>query len=220
MIRLAIVDDQALIRAGLARILSPADGFELVAEASDGAEGVQVAADHALDVVLMDIRMRGMDGIEATRAIRRADGPPVLILTTFDDDETLADAIDAGAAGFALKESPAEDLIRAVQVVAAGGSWIDPLVTPRVLASFRAAAPRGDAGAPDVDELTERENEVLRLMAVGATNTEIAEDLDVGEATVKTHVGNIFAKLAVRDRVGAIIWAYDHGLVQPDPPAG
>ena len=217
MIRLAIVDDQALIRAGLARILSPADGFDLVAEASDGAEGVQVAADHALDVVLMDIRMRGMDGIEATRAIRDADGPPVLILTTFDDDETLADAIEAGAAGFALKESPAEDLIRAVQVVADGGSWIDPLVTPRVLASFRAAAPRSDT-PDDVETLTERENEVLRLMAVGATNTEIAEDLAVGEATVKTHVGNIFAKLAVRDRVGAIIWAYDHGLVQPDPP--
>lgn len=217
MIRLAIVDDQALIRAGLARILSPADGFELVAEASDGAEGVRVAGDEILDVVLMDIRMRGMDGIEATRAIRDADGPPVLILTTFDDDETLADALDAGAAGFALKESPAEDLIRAVQVVAGGGSWIDPLVTPRVLASFRAASPRGDAGG-DVEALTERENDVLRLMAVGATNTEIAEDLDVGEATVKTHVGNIFAKLAVRDRVGAIIWAYDHGLVQPDPP--
>ncbi|MEM7286381.1 MAG: response regulator transcription factor [Actinomycetota bacterium] len=219
MIRLAIVDDQALIRAGLARILSPADGFDLVAEASDGAEGVRLAADHALDVVLMDIRMRGMDGIEATRAIRGADGPPVLILTTFDDDETLADAIDAGAAGFALKESPAEDLIRAVQVVASGGSWIDPLVTPRVLASFRAASPAADPPT-DVEELTERENEVLRLMAVGATNTEIAEDLDVGEATVKTHVGNIFAKLAVRDRVGAIIWAYDHGLAQPDPPAG
>ena len=218
MIRLAIVDDQALIRAGLARILSPADGFELVAEAGDGAEGVSVVADHDLDVVLMDIRMRGMDGIEATRAIRRADGPPVLILTTFDDDETLAEAIDAGAAGFALKESPAEDLIRAVEVVAGGGSWIDPLVTPRVLPSFRASASRPDAPA-DVGELTERENEVLRLMAVGATNTEIAEDLDVGEATVKTHVGNIFSKLAVRDRVGAIIWAYDHGLVQPDPPA-
>ena len=219
MIRLAIVDDQALIRAGLARILSPADGFDLVAEAADGAEGVQVAARDDLDVVLMDIRMRGMDGNEATRRIRAADGPPVLILTTFDDDETLADALAAGAAGFALKEAPAEDLIRAVEVVARGGSWIDPLVTPRVLASFRAAAPRNPP-ATAVDELTERENEVLRLMAVGATNTEIAEDLDVGEATVKTHVGNIFAKLAVRDRVGAIIWAYDHGLVQPDPPAG
>ncbi len=217
MIRLAIVDDQALIRAGLARILSPADGFDLVAEAADGAEGVEVVAAHTLDVVLMDIRMRGMDGVEATRRIRDAEGPPVLILTTFDDDETLADALDAGAAGFALKEAPAEDLIRAVEVVAGGGSWIDPLVTPRVLASFRAATPRRHTAA-SVEELTERENEVLRLMAVGATNTEIAEDLDVGEATVKTHVGNIFAKLAVRDRVGAIIWAYDHGLVQPDPP--
>ena len=218
MIRLIVVDDQALIRTGLIRILAPEDGFEVVAECADGNEAIAAAAEHGPDVVLMDIRMRGLDGIEATKTIVAADGPPVLILTTFDDDETLADAIDAGAAGFALKESPAEDLIRATQVVAGGGSWIDPLVAPRVMASFR-ASPDAPTAA-DLEELTERENDVLRLMAVGATNTEIAEDLDVGEATVKTHVSNIFAKLSVRDRVGAIIYAYDHGLVQPDPPTG
>lgn len=218
MIRLIVVDDQALIRTGLIRILGPADGFEVVGECADGTEAIAATAEHEPDVVLMDIRMRGLDGIEATKAIVAAGGPPVLILTTFDDDETLADAIDAGAAGFALKESPAEDLIRATQVVAGGGSWIDPLVAPRVMAAFRASP---HAPPPtNLEELTDRENEVLRLMAVGATNTEIAEDLDVGEATVKTHVSNIFAKLSVRDRVGAIIYAYDHGLVQPDPPTG
>ena len=219
MIRLIIVDDQALIRTGLIRILSPTDGFEVVAECADGEAAIAAVADHEADAVLMDIRMRGMDGIEATRAIRDADGPPVLILTTFDDDETLAAALDAGAAGFALKESPAEDLIRAVEIVAGGGSWIDPLVTPRVLASYRRTMPPSTTTAT-VEELTDRENDVLRLMAAGAINTEIAEDLDVSEATVKTHVSNIFAKLAVRDRAGAIIYAYDHGLVEPDPPPG
>lgn len=219
MIRLIVVDDQVLIRAGLIRILSPADGFEIVAECSDGAEGVAAARRHDVDAVLMDIRMRGMDGIEATRAIAALDDPtPVLILTTFDDDESLAAALDAGAAGFALKEAPAEDLIRAVEVVARGGAWIDPLVAPRVLASLRReTSTREPARA---GELTTRENEVLRLIAAGATNTEIAEDLTVSEATVKTHVSNIFSKLGVRDRAGAIIYAYDHGLAQPDPPGG
>ena len=220
MIRLIVVDDQVLIRAGLIRILSPADGFEIVAECSDGAEGVAAVESHEADVVLMDIRMRGMDGIEATRRIAaRPDPPPVLILTTFDDDESLAAALEAGAAGFALKEAPAEDLIRSVEVVANGGAWIDPLVAPRVLASLR-RSPDGEAAAPTAPDLTDRENDVLRLIAAGATNTEIAEDLKVGEATVKTHIGNIFSKLGVRDRAGAIIYAYDHGLAHPDPPAG
>ena len=218
MISLIVVDDQPLVRAGLIRILTPHDGFEVVAECSDGAEALEAVRCVDADAVLMDIRMRGIDGIEATRHIADRDkAPPVLILTTFDDDETLAAAIDAGAAGFALKESRAEDLIRAVEIVARGGSWIDPLVTPRVLASFRAST-RSPDGSHTLANLTERENEVLRLMAAGATNSEIADDLSVGEATVKTHVGNIFSKLAVRDRVGAIIYAYDHGLAQPDPP--
>lgn len=217
MIRVIIVDDQALIRSGLIRILSPADGFDIVAECDDGVEAVRIARPDAADVVLMDIRMRRMDGIEATRRIVAGGGPPVLILTTFDDDDVLADALDAGAAGFSLKEAPAEDLMRAVEVVAAGAAWIDPLVTPRVLQSFRS---RPRAAAADVAVLTERENDVLRLMAAGATNTEIAADLGVGDATVKTHIGNIFAKLSVRDRAGAIIYAYDHGLARPDPPTG
>lgn len=215
MIRLVVVDDQALIRAGLVRILSPDDGFEVVAECGDGCEALAALEQHSCDVVLMDIRMRGMDGIEATRAIRDLDGPPVLILTTFDDDDTLAEALAAGAAGFALKESPAEDLIRACEVVSGGGSWLDPLVTPRVIQSYRRA--RHGAGAA-IPALTDRENDVLRLMAAGANNGEIATDLGVGEATVKTHVGNVFAKLGVRDRAGAIIYAYDHALVEPDPP--
>ena len=216
-----IVDDQALIRAGLARILSPAEGFEVVAECEDGAEALTAVDHHPVDVVLMDIRMRGMDGIEATsRLRRRPESPPVLILTTFDDDETLAGALHAGAAGFALKESPAEDLIRAVQVCARGGAWIDPLVTPRVLDAYRVNRGASAAGPGLLDELTDRENDVLRLMAAGATNPEIAADLGVGEATVKTHVGHVFSKLGVRDRAGAIIYAYDHGLVQPDPPGG
>lgn len=217
MIRLMIVDDQALIRAGLARILAPEEGFSVVAECSDGEEALSSLDDTAIDVVLMDIRMRGMDGITATKLIRELDEPPpVLILTTFDDDELLGGALEAGAAGFSLKESPAEDLIRAVGVVAAGGAWLDPLVTPRVLESYRRVRPT--AASSPVTDLTDRENDVLRLMAAGATNGEIADDLVVSEATVKTHISNIFAKLAVRDRAGAIIYAYDHGLVHPDPP--
>lgn len=220
MISVIVVDDQPLIRSGIIRILSPDEGFEIVAECADGAAAVAAVTEHRCDVVLMDIRMRGMDGIEATRTISaRSDAPPVLIITTFDDDDVLAAALDAGAAGFTLKESPAEDLIRATQAVAAGASWIDPVVAPRVLTAYRRGGrPRGTRQV--VDELTDREHDVLRLIAVGATNAEIAEDLDVSEATVKTHIGNVFAKLRVRDRAGAIIFAYDHGLVEPDPPAG
>lgn len=220
MISVIVVDDQPLIRSGIMRILSPDDGFEIVAECDDGAAAIAAVAEHRCDVVLMDIRMRGVDGIEATRAISaRADAPPVLIITTFDDDDVLAAALDAGAAGFTLKESPAEDLIRATQAVAAGASWIDPVVAPRVLAAYRRTGrPRETQRV--VDQLTSREHDVLRLVAVGATNAEIADDLEVSEATVKTHIGNLFAKLQVRDRAGAIIFAYDHGLVEPDPPAG
>ena len=218
MIRVMLVDDQALIRAGLARILSPADGFDVVAEFDDGSSAVEAVRTIATDVVLMDIRMRVMDGIEATRIISSLDhAPPVLILTTFDDDDTLASALGAGAAGFALKESSAEDLIRACEVVAGGGAWLDPLVTPRVMAAYRRNRPQNPTTAP-VGKLTARENDVLRLMAAGANNAEIAADLIVGDATVKTHVSNIFSKLGVRDRAGAIIYAYDHGLVEPDPP--
>ncbi|HEX6755436.1 MAG TPA: response regulator transcription factor [Mycobacteriales bacterium] len=211
-VRVLLVDDQPLVRAGLRYVLGEQDGFAIVAECGDGAAAVAAAGAHEVDVVLMDVRMRGMDGIEATRAIRDRDGPPVLVLTTFDEDEVLYGAIEAGAAGFVLKEASAEDLIAATRSVAAGGAWLDPAVTPRVLElTRRAALPRARAAAR-ADELTDRELEVLRLMATGASNVEIAGMLVVGEATVKTHVGSVFAKLAVRDRAGAIVYAYQHGI--------
>ena len=212
-IDLLLVDDQELVRAGLKHVLTPDDGFRVVAEASDGAEAVAMLDQHTVDVVLMDIRMRGMDGIEGTRHIcERPNHPPVLILTTFDEDDVLIGALEAGAAGFALKETKAEDLIRAVQVVAAGGAWLDPVVTPRVLDVYKAQASRSARGSA-VEQLTERENDVLLLMATGASNGEIAEQLHVSMATVKTHVGSIFSKLGARDRAAAIIYAHRHGLV-------
>ncbi len=221
--RVLLVDDQPLVRVGLGRILGSEPGVVVVAEASDGREAIERIGDHEIDVVVMDIRMRGMDGIEATTRIRAADGPPVLVLTTFDDDEILWGAIDAGAAGFILKEASAEDLIRATVTVADGGAWLDPVVTPRVLARRRAddVGAAGPSGGPvevrpaGTDErLTDREHDVLVLMAAGRTNAEIADELIVGQATVKSHISSIFTKLAVRDRAGAIVHAYQHGLVE------
>ncbi len=221
--RVLLVDDQPLVRVGLGRILGSEPGVTVVAEASDGLEAIERLGQHEIDVVVMDIRMRGMDGIEATTRIRAADGPPVLVLTTFDDDEILWGAIDAGAAGFILKEASAEDLIRATVTVAEGGAWLDPVVTPRVLARRRAgdAADSGPGTDPvevrpaGTDErLTEREHDVLVLMAAGRTNAEIADELIVGQATVKSHISSIFTKLSVRDRAGAIVHAFQHGLVE------
>jgi len=218
-----LVDDQPLVRVGLGRILGSEPGVTVEAEASDGLEAIERLGQHEIDVVVMDIRMRGMDGIEATTRIRGADGPPVLVLTTFDDDEILWGAIDAGAAGFILKEASAEDLIRATVTVAEGGAWLDPVVTPRVLARRRAAGLTDDGvnvepvqvrSARTDERLTEREHDVLVLMAAGRTNAEIAEELIVGQATVKSHISSIFTKLAVRDRAGAIVHAYQNGLVE------
>jgi DNA-binding NarL/FixJ family response regulator len=213
MIRVALVDDQRLVREGLTRILSDDEGFQVVAEYADGAEALDGLGHTDVDVVLMDIRMRGMNGIEATRRLREAQGPPVLVLTTFDDEEVLWGAVEVGAAGFVLKEASAEQLIEATRAVATGGAWIDPAVLPRVLAALRASAVPAARAAARVDELTDRELDVLRQMATGASNTEIAARLVVSEATVKSHVGRIFSKLAVRDRAGAIVYAYQHGVV-------
>lgn len=216
MSRVLLVDDQPLVRVGLQRILASEEGLDVVGEASDGQAALDFLADNDVDVVVMDIRMRGMDGIEATSRIRSMDGgPPVLVLTTFDEDEILWGAIDAGAAGFILKEATADDLIRATRTVAEGGSWLDPIVTPRVLAHHRDHVLPTAREAGRVEELTDRENDVLLAMARGLTNAEIAEELIVGVATVKTHVGSIFSKLGVRDRAGAIVYAYQMGLSDP-----
>jgi DNA-binding NarL/FixJ family response regulator len=217
MIHVLLVDDQPLARAGLKLILSPLDGFEIVGECADGAEAISAVAGLHPDVVVMDVRMRGMDGVEATRRLRATSGaPPVLILTTYDDDEVLSSALRAGAAGFLLKDAPAEDVIRATRSVAEGGAWLDPAVTARVLATYRASAAPTAAGATRIATLTPRELEVLRLVGRGATNQEIAGLLVIGEATVKSHIGHILDKLDLRDRAAAIVFAFDHGLVQPE----
>jgi DNA-binding NarL/FixJ family response regulator len=218
VIRVVIVDDQPVVRAGVARILGPDDGFEVVAECDDGDEVVEAVAAHRPDVVLMDVRMHRVDGVTATRLLRQdGEGPPVLILTTFDDDEALWGALDAGAAGFILKDTSAEDLIAAARAVAHGAAWLDPKVVPRVLHEFRASVRPRLAQAARIDGLTDREHDVLRHMARGATNSEIGAALIVSEATVKSHVGAIFAKLGMRDRAAAIIFAYDHGIVGARP---
>jgi DNA-binding NarL/FixJ family response regulator len=219
-VRVVLVDDQELVRSGLRRILRKRDGFEIVAECADGAELPAALAEHEVDVVLMDLRMRDVDGITATqRLAAEPDAPPVLVLTTFDDDEMLSGALRAGAAGFLLKDSSADDLIRAVRAVAAGDSWLDPAVTGRVLTSYRSSTPVEAPSADAVhDTLTARELEVLLAMAAGRSNSEIADDLFISELTVKSHIGRIFTKLGLRDRPAAIVYAYDSGLVSPGRP--
>jgi DNA-binding NarL/FixJ family response regulator len=220
MIRVVIVDDQPVVRAGVARILGPHDGFEVVAECCDGDEVLSAVAAHRPDLVLMDVRMRRLDGVTATRAVvQSGEAPPILMFTTFDDDDALWGALDAGAAGFILKDSSAEDLIAAARAVAGGAAWLDPKVVPRVLQAFHINVRPHLAAAARVTELTEREHDVLRHMARGATNAEIAAALIVSEATIKTHVGAVFSKLGVRDRAAAIVFAYDHGIVEPHPGA-
>jgi DNA-binding NarL/FixJ family response regulator len=215
MIRVLVVDDQDLVRAGLRGILRDRYGFEVVAECADGS-GVVAAVDSARpDVVLMDIRMPGMDGVTATAALRRlSDSPPVLVLTTFDDDEILAAALRAGASGFLLKGTPAEDLQRAVRTVAQGGAWLDPAVTGRVLTAYRAAS-AARPGDDRLEVLTPREREVLSLVGQGLSNAEIAARFVLGEGTVKTHINHLFSKLQLRDRAAAIVLAFDSGLVTP-----
>ena len=188
-------------------------------ECEDGDEVVAAMGDASPDVIVMDIRMKRVDGVEATRLVRAADGPPVLVLTTFDDDELLSGALRAGATGFQLKDAPGEDIISAVTAVAEGGVWLDPAITARVLATYRAAGPGLDARADAVESLkglTSRELDVLRLIGRGATNAEIAAELFLGESTVKSHIGHIFTKLDLRDRAAAIVFVFDHNVVAPN----
>jgi DNA-binding NarL/FixJ family response regulator len=217
VIRVLLVDDQELIRAGLRGILRTRFGFEIVGECADGRDVPAAVARHNPDIVLMDVRMPVVDGVAATAELRRNENaPPVLMLTTFDDDEALASALHAGASGFLLKGVPADDLQRAVRTVADGGAWLDPLVTGRVLSAYRRTPPAVRTEAA-VSALTPRERQILTLIGRGLTNGEIAAALVVGEGTIKTHVGRVFAKLLLRDRAAAIVFAFDHGLVTPEP---
>jgi DNA-binding NarL/FixJ family response regulator len=212
-IRVLIVDDQPLMRAGFKSVLEASGGIEVVGEAETGEQALQRARRLDPDVVLMDVRMPGMDGIEATRMMPRQ---KVLILTTFGLDEYIVDALRAGASGFLLKDAPVEELIAAVRAVAAGDAQLSPAVTRRLLDQVARRLPKPVAHEADpLGDLTEREREVLRLMAGGLSNAEIAEALVVSEPTVKTHVSKVLQKLGLRDRVQAVIYAYENGLVAP-----
>ena len=215
MVRVLLVDDQELVRSGFAMLLGAQDDIDVVGEASDGAQGVEQAAALRPDVVLMDVRMPVMDGIEATRRITALDpSPRVLVLTTFDLDEHVYAALQAGASGFLLKDAPATELVRGVRVVAAGDALLAPSVTRRLIEEVApAGVPRSKP--PGLDDLTAKEREVLGLLARGLSNAEIAEAMFVGEATVKTHVGHVLTKLRVRDRVQAVVLAYEAGVVRP-----
>ena len=214
-IRVLLVDDQALVRAGFRMILEAQPGIEVVGEADDGQKAIDAARSLRPDVVLMDIRMPGLDGIEATRRLTAAGSAArIVILTTYDLDEYVFDALAAGATGFLLKHVPPEELVRGVRVAAAGDSLLAPSITRRLIEEFaRHRTPVRTS--KELDSLTEREREVLRLLAKGMSNPEIAADLHVGEATVKTHVAHVLDKLDLRDRVQAVIFAYEAGLVKP-----
>ena len=217
MIRVLIVDDQELVRTGLRGILRPEFGFEVVGECADGSEVIAAVDSLSPDIVLMDVRMPVVDGVRATADLCGSVGsPPVLALTTFDDDEALAGVLRAGASGFVLKGVPAEDLQRAVGVVADGGAWLDPAVTGRVLTIYRSAAVAPQAEPQSgVESLTSRELEVLVRIGQGKTNAEIAAEFVVGEGTIKTHINHVFTKLQLRDRAAAVVYAFDHDLVSP-----
>ena len=215
-IRLLVVDDQALVRAGFVKLLEPERDLRVVGEAGDGFEAVEAAARTRPHVILMDIRMPRLDGIEATRRIRAQPAAPrVLVLTTYDLDEYVFEALKAGASGFLLKDAPADQLLAGIRVVAAGDALLAPQVTKRLIEEFASRPTPPPAGPVELAELTTREREILTLIARGLTNSEIANDLVLGESTVKTHVGNILSKLGLRDRVQAVVLAYETGLVRP-----
>ncbi len=215
MIRTVLADDQPLVRAGLRMILSDQADVDIVGEAANGREAVDLCRSLAPDVVLMDVRMPEVDGIEATRLITAEPDPPrVLVLTTFDLDDVVYDALRAGASGFLLKDAPEARLVTAIQVVADGGSLFAPSVTRRLIEEF-AQRRRRSGPAPEVERLTDRETEVLNLVARGLSNLEIAQRLFVTENTVKTHVARVLMKLELRDRVQAVVLAYESGMVRP-----
>lgn len=217
MIRVALADDQALVRTGLRMILEAEGDIEIVGEAVDGNGAIAISATEHPDVLLMDIRMPGLDGIEALRrisAMMPTEGPRIIMLTTFDPDDYIYDALAAGASGFLLKDAPAEELLTAVRVVAAGEAVLAPSITNRLIQQIK-TRPIRTTEAQVLESLTDREREVLRLIAKGDTNQEIAEQLFVGETTVKTHVSHVLRKLGLRDRVQAVVVAYECGFVVP-----
>jgi DNA-binding NarL/FixJ family response regulator len=227
-IRVLVVDDQELVRSGFCVILDSADGIEVAGEAANGEAAVAAVASTHPDVVLMDIRMPGMDGLAATRLITgapeataggSANRPKVVMLTTFDLDDYVYEALRAGASGFLLKDSPRHDLIAAVRAAAAGDALLAPSVTRRLIEAFARRPPEAAPSPSRLASMTAREKDVLLLLARGRSNAEIATTLFVSEATVKTHVGNLLAKLGLRDRVQAVILAYETGLVVPGDPA-
>ena len=218
MVKVLIADDQALVRTGFRMILDAEDDIEVTGEAADGAEAVTLASAGRPDVILMDVRMPNMDGIEATRLIlNKNDDDPirVLILTTFDLDEYVYDALRAGASGFLLKDAPPEELVRGVRVLARGDALIAPSVTRRLIEEISKRPSRDVAPSAALESLTQRELEVLEHIARGLSNHEIAEELFVSETTVKTHVGRVLMKLGLRDRVQAVVLAYESGVVHP-----
>jgi len=216
VIRTLVADDQEVVRAGFSALLETQPDVTVVASAADGAEAVRLSREHSPEVVLMDVRMPTLDGIEATRQICEADGGPrILILTTFDLDEYVYDALRAGASGFLLKDVPAETLFEAVRVIAAGDALLAPAITRRLIAEFARMGPRAQAAPNGLDELTPRETEILALVAEGLSNREIAVRLVVSDETVKTHVSHVLRKLGLRDRAQAVVVAYESGLVVP-----
>ncbi|MDV5148679.1 response regulator transcription factor [Streptomyces sp. SBC-4] len=222
-IRVVVADDQELVRSGFAMILDAQPDIEVVAEAGDGAEAVDAVRRHRPDVALLDIRMPRTDGIEACRTISAESDCRTVILTTFDTDAYVYEALHAGASGFLLKDVRRDDLVHAVRVVAAGDSLLAPSVARRLVEQYTAGGPRRTAAGPDprLDVLTGRERETLLLLARGLSNAEIAAELVVSDHTVKTHVGNVLAKLGLRDRIQAVICAYETGLVAAgSPPPG
>ena len=216
-IRVAIVDDQALVRGGFAMVLGHQDDIDVVAEAGTGLEAIEAARAHRPDVVLMDIRMPGMDGLEATsRIVKEADWPVrVLILTTFDPDEYVYKALRAGASGFVLKDIPPAELVAAVRTVADGGALLAPSITRRLIGRFAERLAVDANVSSRLERLTNREREVLAAIARGLNNTEISETLFIGAATVKSHVSSILNKLGLRDRAQAVVFAYESGLAEP-----